>query len=918
MITITKKLDMSPHGIPQVIHVSQYDSDFSIQFKLFVSVGELNIESGTTAEIRGTKRSGTGYNASATINVSNNTVTVAGDAQMTAVAGRNTFEIVLKKSGKVLGSANFVLLVERAALDADTITDASVLRELNAIVEGAETATQAAEEAEDAADRAEAAAQSLVTDPTLTHSGQAADAKVTGDKIGALKSNLNNLVLLDNRVVTDYDAETKTYSDTRVALTGTVVTGYTWNKSTGSQDINSNGKYARYNDIGQYETLYISGAAIDADHRLYAFYTANNTLISAQSGSGASGGVQVKVTVPENADYVVVNTMYSTGDSGRDIDPACSALKVGEQDIVENMLLAQGTVTEGYAWRPGQTPLQNSGCRYTRYNTVPDSDYIYVSGRAYRVSTPLISFYNSSDELISSYGANSLTYYEYVEMTVPSGTSYFIANGAGNTPYVKYPSSSSKKTQREVNAELYDIKNDLVSWLYGKKVSIIGDSIDTFDKAGYKIDGYRMFYPRNGVNDVNQTWWMQVINASGAELEVNASWSGSRVTNTVSGYPDFYDRVSLIGSPDLIFVTLGTNDASGHVSLGNYDFDTAYSQLSESEFRPAYIKGVKALQALYPNAVIVCAMEKMVNEDYKNSIIAISQTLGTIYIDLSDYTPVDTVHPGVVGMRQIARCMLYPTDKTLSQDKIPADAKTVGTELANIRTILDNIDPLSDAVKEALLKCFEYVYWSDDRGHDAYEELKEALMGEEYIYKLEEPLVVDGTTGYLVTDVAPFTEDRSFTIFIDYTEGGRDWTVSSVVADTIFQVRDFAANKSVIASTFKTANASNVTTRISVFGIQYAIRQAKENAGNRRIRYGVSYDAETGRYTAVISVNGTVIAPYEDHTDTEVSFAETDAVLNIGCNVELAEILKGTVNDLQILNHTTSQADLTAYVTSLD
>ena len=183
---------MSPHGIPQVIHVSQYDSDFSIQFKLYASVGTLSIESGTTAEIRGTKGSGTGYSASATLNTSNGTVTVAGSEQMTAVAGRNTFEIVLKKSGKVLGSANFILLVERAALDADTITDASVLRELEAIVEGAETATQAAEEAEDAADRAEAAAQSLEIDDTLTLPGRPADAKAVGVNLKLLCDEIPN------------------------------------------------------------------------------------------------------------------------------------------------------------------------------------------------------------------------------------------------------------------------------------------------------------------------------------------------------------------------------------------------------------------------------------------------------------------------------------------------------------------------------------------------------------------------------------------------------------------------------------------------------------------------------------------------------------------------------------------------------
>jgi len=193
MLTITKKLDMSPHGVPQVIRVSQYDSDFTLEFKLFASGGNFAISTGTTAEIRGTKQSGTGYSASATLDTSTKVVTVAGAAQMTAVAGMNIFEIVLKKNNKEISSANFCLLVERAALDADTITDESVLKELNAIIESADTATQAAEEAEDAADRAEAAAQTLVIDPTLTQSGQAADAKATGDALAEIRDDLSHI-----------------------------------------------------------------------------------------------------------------------------------------------------------------------------------------------------------------------------------------------------------------------------------------------------------------------------------------------------------------------------------------------------------------------------------------------------------------------------------------------------------------------------------------------------------------------------------------------------------------------------------------------------------------------------------------------------------------------------------------------------
>lgn len=194
MLTITKKLDMSPHGVPQVIRVSQYDSDFTLEFKLFASGGNFAISTGTTAEIRGTKQSGTGYSASATLDTSTKVVTVAGAAQMTAVAGMNIFEIVLKKNNKEISSANFCLMVERAALDADTITDESVLKELNAIIESADTATQAAEEAEDAADRAEAAAQTLVIDSTLTQSGQVADAKATGDAIAGLENEIAQIV----------------------------------------------------------------------------------------------------------------------------------------------------------------------------------------------------------------------------------------------------------------------------------------------------------------------------------------------------------------------------------------------------------------------------------------------------------------------------------------------------------------------------------------------------------------------------------------------------------------------------------------------------------------------------------------------------------------------------------------------------
>lgn len=237
MITINTILDMRPGAVPKIIHLSQYDSDFTLVFRLHASFGVLNIESGTTAEIRGTKKSGTGYSAAATLNVSNGTVTVTGDAQMTAVAGQNIYEIVLTKNNKVLGSANFILLVERAALDADTITDETVLRNLEAIVEGADTATQAAEDAEDAADRAEAAAESLEIDDTLTLPGRPADAKAVGVNLKLLCDEIPNTtqtyVFNDGKVSQINHAnsgnvirtDTFSYSQNQITETRTLSTG---------------------------------------------------------------------------------------------------------------------------------------------------------------------------------------------------------------------------------------------------------------------------------------------------------------------------------------------------------------------------------------------------------------------------------------------------------------------------------------------------------------------------------------------------------------------------------------------------------------------------------------------------------------------------------------------------------------------
>ena len=128
MLTITTKLDVTPTGLPQTIRIKQYASDFRIVFQLFASQGGLSIESGTTVILRGTKRDKRGWQLGGTR--SGSTVTFSGThdqmQQMTAVAGKSLFEVVLLHGGKELPCGTFILDVQRAAMDADTVNPSQI------------------------------------------------------------------------------------------------------------------------------------------------------------------------------------------------------------------------------------------------------------------------------------------------------------------------------------------------------------------------------------------------------------------------------------------------------------------------------------------------------------------------------------------------------------------------------------------------------------------------------------------------------------------------------------------------------------------------------------------------------------------------------------------------------------------------
>lgn len=156
---------------------------------------------------------------------------------------------------------------------------------------------------------------------------------------------------------------------------------------------------------------------------------------------------------------------------------------------------------------------------------------------------------------------------------------------------------------------LFDINGNVASRYQGKTISILGDSISTF--AGYVPSENAVFYTGSncGVSSVNETWWKRLIDALGAKLLVNNSWSGSRVTTTNGTESAACNRCDNLGdSPDVIVAYIGINDFNNEVALGEYNGNGEFPNVTTT-FREAYaIMLSKILTKYKTSEVWVCTL----------------------------------------------------------------------------------------------------------------------------------------------------------------------------------------------------------------------------------------------------------------------------------------------------------------------
>ena len=194
-----------------------------------------------------------------------------------------------------------------------------------------------------------------------------------------------------------------------------------------------------------------------------------------------------------------------------------------------------------------------------------------------------------------------------------------------------------------------------------KKVSILGDSYSTF--LGIIPNNYATFYPnnQNDVKEVEQTWWSLYINAKGYELEKNDSWGGTTICGTGYGGMDssrsnFISRVDSLGSPDIIFVFGGTNDAWARSPIGQYQYSD-WTKEDCKNFRPALACLLDMLKKHYSTAKICCILNSELSDAVNESMREICNHYQVQLVELHDIEK-QNGHPSINGMKSICEQLL--------------------------------------------------------------------------------------------------------------------------------------------------------------------------------------------------------------------------------------------------------------------
>ena len=269
--------------------------------------------------------------------------------------------------------------------------------------------------------------------------------------------------------------------------------------------------------------------------------------------------------------------------------------------------------------------------------------------------------------------------------------------------YADYLAELKQEQDRiEAEEERVRLEAQLKEILSGKGISILGDSISTYqgwsNNTSYNttIGSNAVYYTgsRDNFTNVNETWWMQTITRSGLQLVVNNSWSGDEVTDRgVDRAQQLHNNDDV--EPDIIAVYLGINDFRRAKTAS--EFAIKYDEMISGMLRRYVGKDVYLFTLVYTtnleksginpddvvqfNQVIVDTASK-----YGCTVVDLYNDTGINKTNLSTYMGDGNLHPNYLGMDQITRCFMDTLIKKYVTNVYVSDISFISDSEYNIVT----------------------------------------------------------------------------------------------------------------------------------------------------------------------------------------------------------------------------------------
>lgn len=330
MITQSINLNLIPGAVPPRIKVSQYDyGSRTLQFTLYNGTTTFT-QAGLSARIQGTKPDGKGFSYDATYG--SGIVTADITRQMTACAGAVICELVIVDgSNNELGTGNFILDVEAAALSEDTDISET---EIPAIIDAAEANAERAEAAAESAEAASAHAPYIgenehwyvwdSDDEQYVDSGVDAEGVDGVGIVSIAKTGTQGLV--DTYTITLSNGNTSTFTVTNGAAAvlpagGTAGQALIKNSSTASdaswKDISTTGAIKWTQAEGYVGKNLLKNTANTATINGVTFTVASDGKVNVNTGSGtatAHAQIELNANIPlkSGVEYTVTSSQTMT------------------------------------------------------------------------------------------------------------------------------------------------------------------------------------------------------------------------------------------------------------------------------------------------------------------------------------------------------------------------------------------------------------------------------------------------------------------------------------------------------------------------------------------------------------------------------------------------------------------------------